>query len=86
MSAGPLTRELKHFDEQREELLRHHEGAFALITAGRLLGAYTTEAEAYEAGLRAIGNKPFLIKLVTREDPEIQIPALAVGAISATDL
>lgn len=86
MSTGRLARELKYFDDQRDELMKHHEGSFALISVDRFLGAYTTEAEAYDAGLRAVGNKPFLIKLVARKDLVIEFPALAIGVVSATDI
>ncbi len=80
-SATPLERELNYFQAQKERLLEHHEGAFVLISGEELVGAFTTQAEAYEAGLKQLGNIPFLIHRVTRAEEEIQFPALVVGII-----
>lgn len=81
VTGTPLRRELKYFESEKEELLKHHEGAFVLISGEELLGAFTTEREAYEEGLRRVGNKPFLIRRVTRDEDQTQLPALVVGVI-----
>ena len=79
---GPLAAELKYYEANRDEILRHHEGSFVLIGDGKLVGAFTTEAEAYEAGLSRFGNQPFLIKHATRDDSgTAQIPALSLSVI-----
>ena len=78
-----LEKELEYFQTHRDELLEHHLGSYALIADGRLVGTFTTEAEAYEAGLRRLGNRPFLIKLVSAEDEVVQIPALTLGVLDA---
>ena len=76
-------KELKYYKEQKEELLKHYENQFVVIKNDRFLGAYTTEQEAYEAGLKELGNVPFLIKRVTKEEELVRFPALAVGVINA---
>jgi hypothetical protein len=76
-------KELEYYKANKEELLKHHENQFAVIKGNSLLGAYTTEQEAYEAGLKELGNVPFLIKRVTKEEEVVRFPALAIGVINA---
>lgn len=78
-----LEDELEFFDSQKEKLLKHHKGQFALIKGRKLLGTYTTWGEAFDAGVKLFGNVPFLIKRVQEEEEVVQFPALIVGAISA---
>jgi len=78
-----LEQELQYFDAHKSELLEHYAGQFALIKGDSLLGTYTTLEEAFEAGVRALGNQPFLIKQVLETEEVIQYPALAVGMIHA---
>lgn len=72
-----LQKELNYFNEHRHEWLKTYENQFAIIKDERLIGTYTAEAEAYKAGLEKIGNQPFLIKQVVKEDKEISYPAFA---------
>ncbi len=74
-----LQTELNYFNKHRQEWLETYENQFALVKDEKLIGTYTTEAEAYKAGLEEIGNQPFLIKQVVKEDKEISFPALALG-------
>ena len=76
-------RELDYYRNNKDEMLRHHEDRFVVIKDERFLGAFTTEQEAYEAGLTELGNVPFLIKKVTKEEEVIRFPALAVGVVNA---
>ena len=69
--------------KQKDELLEHHRGQFVVIKGERLIGTYTTFEEAFEAGVTALGNQPFLIKQVDDESRPIQYPALAVGMLNA---
>lgn len=78
-----LEKELQYFQSHRDELLKHHEGSYVLIVGSQFVGAFTTEAEAYAAGLRKVGNKPFLIRRVTAEDEIVHIPALTLGVLNA---
>lgn len=86
MSGGEenmFEKELEYYKANKEELLRHHENHYVVIAGDRFLGAYTTDQEAYEAGLEELGNVPFLIKRVTRDEEVVRFPALAVGVINA---
>lgn len=80
MTVNPtLQAEIEYFESQRAQLLQNHEGQFALVTDQRIVGTFTTEEEAYEAGLRQLGNKPFLIRQIRSQEPPMQAPALFVG-------
>jgi len=79
-----LERELEYFNTRREELISHYEGQFVLIKGDSLLGSFTTEAEAYEEGLKQLGNQPFLIKQVTKEEEIDRLPALVLGLLNAS--
>lgn len=76
-------KELEYYKANKEEWLKHYENQYVVIAGDKFLGAYTTEQQAYEAGLREVGIVPFLIKRVTKEEEIVRFPALAVGVINA---
>jgi len=78
----PLQTELEYFQKHKQEYLKLYQGQFVLIKGEKFAGAFTTEAEAYQAGLEKFGNGPFLIKQVLDEDGTVSYPALTVGMIS----
>jgi hypothetical protein len=77
-----LQTELNFYNTKKEELLRLYKGQFVLIKGEQFIGAFTTDAEAYKAGLEQFGNHPFLIKQVLENDTKVSYPALTVGAIN----
>ena len=79
---NPLQTELEYFQKHKQEYLKLYKGQFVLIKGKELAGAFTTEAEAYQAGLEKFGNEPFLIKQVLDNDGTVSYPALTVGMIS----
>lgn len=79
-----LEKELKYFEEHKKEFLKHYEGQFVLIKGDCLGGSYTTEEEAYQAGIQKFGNVPFLIRRVTKEEETARFPALVLGLINAS--
>ena len=78
-----LETELTYFNEIRGELLRHHEGKYALVIGRELLGVYDHREEAYRAGIERQGNVPMLIKQVLRDEPTETVPAMGLGLIGA---
>ncbi len=78
----PLQTELEYFEKNKQEYLKLYKGQFVLIKGENFAGAFTTDAEAYRAGLEKFGNKPFLIKQVLDEDETISYPALTVGVLN----
>ena len=79
-----LEKELEFFKSQYKELISHYENQFVLIRGGKLLGSFTTDSEAYEAGLEQLGNKPFLIKQVVKGEDIDRAPALVLGLLNAS--
>lgn len=78
-----LEQELAYFQAVKGDLLKHNKGQFALIKGSELLGTFTTAPEAFEAGVKALGNQPFLIKQVVEDEETISYPALSVGMLYA---
>lgn len=75
--------ELRTFAEKLPELLQHSKGQFVVIKDMTILGAFTTEEEAYSAGINAFGNTAFLIKQVTDVQEVVSIPAFTLGLLYA---
>ena len=78
-----LETEIHYFEQHRVEWVKHHREKFALVKGETLHGIYDTADNAYEAGVEAWGNVPFLIKQILPEDPIEQVPALVHGLIHA---
>ena len=82
-AASVLAEELAYFREHKEEWLQHHKGKFALVKGRSLVDTFTTDKEAYEAGVRKFGVEAFLINRITEEEPVEDLPALTHGLINA---
>jgi hypothetical protein len=77
-----LQKELHFYEKNKQEYLKLYKGQFVLIKEEKFVGTFTTDAEAYKAGLEQFGNKPFFIKQVLEDDTKVSYPALTVGAIN----
>lgn len=76
-----FSQELAAFEKIKGELLKTCEGKFAVLKGDKFLGAFDTWLAAYQAGINAWGNVPFLIKPVL-EHPYIEsMPALVLGLV-----
>jgi len=78
-----LEKELEFYKSQYKRLISLYENKFVLIAGNKLLNCFTTEAEAYEAGLEELGNQPFLIKKVIKGEDIERAPALVLGLLNA---
>jgi len=79
-----LEKELKFYKSQYKELLSHYENQFVLIKGDKLLGSFTKDSEAYEAGLEQLGNQSFFIKQVVKGEDIDRAPALVLGLLNAS--
>ena len=77
-----LLTELEYFQKNKQEYLKLYKDQFVLIKGENFAGSFTTEAEAYKAGLEKFGNVPFLIKQVLDDDGTVSYPALTIGILS----
>lgn len=78
---NPLQTELEYFRKHKQEYLKLYKNQFVLIKGEAFAGAFTTEAEAYKAGLQKFGNVPFFIKQVLDDEEPGSYPTLTVGIL-----
>lgn len=78
-----LERELEFFKKNKAEWLKYYKGQFAVVKNEQLLGTFTTFEEAFHAGVKALGNQPFLIRKIGEQEEIAQFPALEAGVLSA---
>jgi hypothetical protein len=78
-----LETELEFFRQHKDEWLRYYKGKVALVKDQVLVGTFTTEKEAFSAGVQQFGNVSFLVKAIVEKEELVQFPSLAVGVISA---
>lgn len=76
-----LGQEYQTFAENKDTLLEHHSGKFALIYGDKMIGVWDSQASAYERGVREFGNVPFLVKLIVQDDVIEAAPALFAGVL-----
>lgn len=79
----PLEKELSYYNSIRDDLIKNHEGKFALIKGETLVGTFDRAESAYTEGVKLFGNQAFLVKQILREEPVETIPALTVGLMNA---
>ena len=58
-------KELETYREKLPELLATHDGKYAVIKGGELLGAYGTYEDALNAGYKQYGLVSFLVKQIS---------------------
>lgn len=76
-----LEKEYELFASVKDELLKHHEGKFALIYGSDLVGIWDSQESAYSDGIERFGNVSFLIKRIIADDAIESVPALYWGAL-----
>jgi hypothetical protein len=80
-SVNVLEKELKAYEEMKEELLKKYRGKVVVIKDGKLLGVYKSEEDAFKDVLEKYGLVPVLIKrVVDKEKPE-EIPSYTYGLL-----
>ena len=78
-----LEREIEYFHKRLPELLKKHQGMFALVKGDTLVGLFRTVDEALAEGARRFGRESFLVRPVVEHEPEASIPALTLGLLHA---
>ena len=78
-----LAEELKYFEDNKKNWLETYKGQFVLIGDKELIGAFSTQEEAYKKGVEKFSDEPFLIKQVVEEEQVASVPALTIGLINA---
>jgi hypothetical protein len=80
----PLEQELATYARMKADLLKTHEGKFALIHAEEFCGAFDTAENAYADGVRRFGQAPFLVKKISAQEEVYRNQALSLGLIHAS--
>lgn len=78
-----LEAELSFFEKAKGELLKNHDGKFALIKGEEFCGAFDTPDNAYSEGVKRFGNVPFLVKRITLREETFRNQAFFLGLLHA---
>ena len=78
--------EFDFLDASRNELRRRHRGKYVVIQGRTLLGAFASEEEAYQEGVRHCGTSPFLIAYLADGGERAWVPVLVEVAARDADL
>jgi hypothetical protein len=78
-----LEKELALFAKMKPELLKNHEGKFALIHGEEFLGTYYSAENAYAEGVKRFGREAFLVKKVSQQEEVYRNQALSLGLMHA---
>lgn len=79
----PLEKEIAAFDKMKPELLKNHEGKFALVFGDEFVDAFDTAENAYDAGVGKYGQQPFLVKKISQEPEVYRNQAFTLGLMNA---
>ncbi len=78
-----LEQEIQVFEKNLPSFLKGHKEQFVLIK-GENYEFFETEASAIERGIKKYGAaSTFLVRVVAKEQPAINIPALSLGLLDA---
>jgi hypothetical protein len=69
IETGSLEKELELFNQNRREWLRTHSTKFVVIGGATVAGFHDDYESAFKAGISRFGDKEFLIKQVSAEEP-----------------
>lgn len=69
MGSLKLSSELDFYKRNKSRFVKNFTNKFLVVKNDKLLGAYETEQEAYQAGISEYGNEPFLIKKAQKDEP-----------------
>jgi len=78
-----LDAERKFLSSHREELLKQYGGKILVIKGEEVSGAYDTMNEALQAAALTHGLDNVLIRKPADADPDVSVPALTLGILSA---
>ncbi len=77
--ADILSRELKAYEANFENLLGANEGKYVLIHDDDVLGVFDNQMDAINRGYKELGNVPFLVKQVNK----LEVPLSFVSNLLA---
>jgi hypothetical protein len=75
--------ELQFFESNKGEIIKAHNGKFALVKGQKFYGAFDTPDNAYKEGIRLFGRDIFLVKRISAKEEAHRNQALSLGIINA---
>ncbi|MBI3626446.1 hypothetical protein HY224_00155 [Candidatus Uhrbacteria bacterium] len=63
-----LEKEIKVYEQKKEQLLRENKGKFVLIKGEKIESIYTSYEDALAEGYKKFGNQEFLVKEITENE------------------
>jgi hypothetical protein len=63
-----LEQELATFESMKAELIKNHDGKFALIKGTEFFGSFDTPTNAYQEGINQFGKDLFLVKRISESE------------------
>ena len=76
-----LAEETEFLDANMAKFAAAYPGKALLVKGNELIGAFDTESEAVDEGVKRYGKGPFLVRKAGEDTPEYFIPALAYGLL-----
>ena len=71
MEGNILAEELKTYKENKERLVKEHNGKYVLIKGEEIINTFDTQNDAIKVGIDKFGNTPFLVKKIEEiEQPQ----------------
>jgi hypothetical protein len=80
-----LELERNYFQEILPSLLSSSSNQFAVVSGKELIGVYPTIEQAYSEAVKKVGLKDVLVRRVGEPETSVEIPALALGLLSANN-
>jgi len=80
-----LELERNYFQEILPSLLSSSSNQFAVVSGKELIGVYPTIEQAYSEAVKKLGLKDVLVRRVGEAEANVEIPALALGLLSANN-
>jgi hypothetical protein len=85
MEMAILEQEKRYFEQILPALLGSSSNQFAVVSGEELVGVYPTIEQAYAEAVKKLGLKDILVRRVGEGELNVDIPALALGLLSANN-
>ena len=66
-----LAAEIQTYNQQKQELLEQHRGAYVLVKGFRIVGVFEDEHSALIKGVELFGNVPFFVKRIQEAEEDL---------------
>jgi hypothetical protein len=82
-SVVEFKKELDFFESIKAELIKAHDGKFALVKGEKFYDAFDSPDNAYKEGIRLFGQEAFLVRRISAKEEVHRNQALFLGIMNA---